>query len=158
MSEFTQNVKALITSKGGTATPGDGLQASDIKQYAEIAQLYYGVTATTALMGLAYPESLPANLSDAISAGSGEGGEDAPEGEGDAAPMAAMSAPDGDEDFGGDDTSGVPSSADPVDDSTVDTTEDTTEDTTVNTEADDTTTSDEDPAAAEGADSEVAPE
>lgn len=132
MSEFTQKVKALITSQGGTVTSGEGLQASDIKQYAEIAQLYYGVLPHVALMGLAFPESLPANLTAALGADEPAPEGDAPEGDPEAGVMSLMAE-------GGDDTSDTGDSAE-------DTVEDTTEDTVEDTEA---TDGSEDPAVTE---------
>lgn len=96
MSEFTQNVKALITTKGGTVTAAEGLETSDIKQFVEIAQLYYGVGQHVALMGLAYPESLPANLVADIDAGAEDPEEGEPEGEGAGIQSFAMGSADGD--------------------------------------------------------------
>ncbi len=74
-TELTAKVKALITSKGGTPSEAEGLVTSDIKQFVEIAQLYYGVLPSLTLISLAYPDNIPANLKAALDGGSEEPGE-----------------------------------------------------------------------------------
>jgi len=75
-TELAAKVKALIASKGGTPSEVEGLVASDIKQFVEIAQLYYGVLPSLTLIGLAYPDNIPANLKAALDGGSEEPDED----------------------------------------------------------------------------------
>lgn len=75
-TELAAKVKALITTKGGTPSEAEGLVTSDIKQFVEIAQLYYGVLPSLTLIGLAYPDNIPANLKVALDGGSEEPGEE----------------------------------------------------------------------------------
>lgn len=103
-TEIASKVKALITAKGGTVTEAEDLSPFEIKQFAEIAHLYYGVLPALSLIGLTYPDNLPAQLKEALDVGSEE--EAVSEGDEPDASINAEFAPAGEEGDEGDDLGG----------------------------------------------------
>lgn len=72
-TELFGKIKALIVAKGGIADlETEGMTAQEVKQYAEIAHLYYGVTPNDALAALASPDHLPELLRDALDSNSAD--------------------------------------------------------------------------------------
>ncbi len=62
MKVSIERVKAFLKSKGVAVHSNGPLTSTELGRFAEIADLYYGTLPGQALMGLAYPESLPERL------------------------------------------------------------------------------------------------